>query len=81
MTDCDRFKLKLEQGVRGGGNSSPLRNNGGNESNNNIAPGATTTSLDVEREALLKENERLKEYLNQYESQIKDMENELGNLK
>ena len=62
MSDCDRFKLRLEKmgELTTGDNRSPT------QGENNRAPGAT--SLDTEREALLKENERLKEYLNQYES-------------
>ena len=60
MSDCDRFKLRLERmGDLAGDNRSPTQGE-------NRAPGST--SLDTEREALLKENERLKEYLNQYES-------------
>ena len=62
MSDCDRFKLRLEKmGELTGDNRSPT------QGENNRAPGATS-ALDTEREALLKENERLKEYLNQYES-------------
>ena len=36
---------------------------------------------EAEYETLKQENDQLKEYLNQYEQQIKDMENELKNLK
>ena len=42
--------------------------------------GATVKS-EAEYETLKQENDQLKEYLNQYEQQIKDMENELKNLK